>query len=55
MPLIDLGSAKTLKPIILKNTDSLKSIKEVYETQESQKISYLEIKIVQAMVEKGDL
>jgi len=55
MHLIDLDSAKLLKPIILENMEGLRVIKDTYETQENKKISYLEIKVVQAMVEKGDL
>lgn len=55
MPLIDLDTAKILKSIIIASTEGLRSIRDTYESKESQKISYLEIKIVQAMVEKGDL
>ena len=55
MSLIDFESAKKLKPIIAENTEGLRSIRDIYQEQESKEISYMEIKLVQAMMEKGDL
>jgi len=55
MELIDFKNAKIIKEIITGEEDGLKEIKDALESKGEGNISYFEIKITLAMIEKGDL